>query len=179
MVACCLSGCRQTDVMSLGTRHWAGRPASSLSTGTSSGLTSHKPHLCKFPTAEAGAELGMGAPGPRLREHSFSRSCCLPVQRHRIPKLTCVMENIMTPWNRSCAARPDITKNLQIKRYSGKICRGGHSAGCVRALQTDTTETERDTDGSHTDPVDVETQHSLVIRAHKTTHPTSRQGGAP
>ena len=41
----------------------------------------------------------------------------------------------------------------------------------------DTTET--DTDGSHTDSVDVETQHSLVIIAHKTIHPTSRQGGAP
>ena len=85
----------------------------------------------------------------------------------------------MTPWNRSCAAGPDITKNLQIKRYSGKICRGGHSAGCGRALQTDTTKTEKDTDGSHTDSVDVETQHSLVIIAHKTIHPTSRQGGAP
>lgn len=38
---------------------------------------------------------------------------------------------------------------------------------------------QRDTGGSRTDPVDMETQHSLVMRAHKTTHPTSRQGGAP
>lgn len=46
-------------------------------------------------------------------------------------------------------------------------------------LQTDTTRSERHTDGSHTDPMGMETQYSLGMRAHKTIYPTSRQGGAP
>lgn len=49
------------------------------------------------------------------------------MDRLRIRKLTSVMESVrpMKAWNRTCAARPDMMKSLQIKRYSQKNCEKG------------------------------------------------------